>query len=89
MLLKSNGSLLDKKKQYRVVTIKLQTAEALREATRTYGYINAYLCLPHEPEFKDINMSSALNGLVACVICNIILFVRLEEVASAHRVAAL
>ena len=48
-----------------------------------------YLCLPHEPELEDINMASALDGLVACVVADVVLFVRLEQVAGTHGVAAL
>lgn len=48
----------------------------------------AHLGFPHEPEFKDVHMPATLDGLVPCVICNVVLFVWLEEVASAHGVAA-
>lgn len=34
-------------------------------------------------------MASTLNGFVTSVVCDVVLFVGLEEVAGTHRVAAL
>lgn len=48
-----------------------------------------HLCLPHEPELEDIDMPSTLDGLVARVVCDVVLFIWLEEVTGAHGVAAL
>lgn len=52
-------------------------------------HVGEYLCLPHEPELENINMATALNGLVPRVVRHVVLLVRLEEVAGAHGVAAL
>lgn len=48
----------------------------------------SHLGLPHEPELKDVDVSPALDGLVPGVIGDVVLFVLLEEIASAHGVAA-
>lgn len=55
------------------------------------GKTNKYsnLCLPHKPELEDVDMSPALDGLVARVVGHVVLLVLLEEVAGAHGVAAL
>lgn len=42
--------------------------------------VHEYLCLPHEPKFKGINMSATLDALIPRVIAHIVVFVRLEEV---------
>lgn len=52
-------------------------------------YVNVHLSLPHEPELEDIHVASTLNGLVARVVCDVVLFVWLEQVASTHGVAVL
>lgn len=46
------------------------------------------LGLPHQPELKDVHMSSTLNGLVAGVVRDVVLFVWLEQVAGTHGVTA-
>lgn len=48
----------------------------------------SHLCLPHEPELKDINVSATLDCFVPCVVGDIVLFVWLEQVAGTHGVAA-
>lgn len=48
----------------------------------------SHLGLPHQPELKDVDVSTALDGLVAGVIGDVVLFVLLEEVTGAHGVAA-
>lgn len=48
----------------------------------------SHLGLPHEPELKDVDVSPALDGLVAGVVGDVVLFVLLEEVTGAHGVAA-
>lgn len=63
----------------------LHMAAKLTEALQ----IKAHLCLPHQPELEDIDMPPTLNGFVTGVVCNVVLFVWLEEVSSTHRVAAL
>lgn len=50
---------------------------------------NANLRLPHEPELEDVHVASTLNGLVPRVVRDVVLFVLLEQVTSAHGVAAL
>lgn len=57
--------------------------------TFSNGCKNTNLCLPHKPELEDVHVASALNGLVARVVRDIILFVLLEQVTSTHGVAAL
>lgn len=58
----------------------------------TVGWViippTSHLGLPHEPELKDVDVSPALDGLVAGVIGDVVLFVLLEEVTSAHGVTA-
>lgn len=49
---------------------------------------STHLGLPHEPELKDVHVSAALDRLVACVVGDVVLFVLLEQVASAHGVTA-
>lgn len=53
------------------------------------NYHNAHLCLPHKPELENIDVPSTLDGLVACVVGDVILLVLLEEVTGTHGVAAL
>ena len=48
-----------------------------------------YLCPPHEPEFEDVNVSATLQGLVPCVVGQVIVLVLLEQVAGVHLVAVL
>lgn len=43
---------------------------------------------PHEPEFENIIMPAALDHFVAGVIAHVVLLVLLEQVLSAHLVAA-
>lgn len=43
---------------------------------------------PHEPEFENIIMPAALDHFVAGVIAHVVLLVLLEQVFSAHLVAA-
>lgn len=62
-----------------------------REPTAAAGSVIAltsHLGLPHEPELKDVDVSAALDGLVPGVIGDVVLLVLLEEVTSAHGVAA-
>lgn len=58
----------------------------------TVGWVivppTSHLGLPHEPELKDVHVSPALDGLVAGVIGDVVLFVLLEEVTGAHGVTA-
>lgn len=42
------------------------------------------LSLPHEPELEDVHMPAALYSLVSRIIGDIILFIRLEKIASTH-----
>lgn len=48
----------------------------------------SHLSLPHEPELKDVDVSATLDCFVPCVIGDVVLFVWLEQVASAHGVTA-
>lgn len=48
----------------------------------------SHLGLPHEPELEDVDVPAALDGLVAGVISDVVLLIRLEQVASTHGVAA-
>lgn len=50
--------------------------------------LTSHLGLPHQPELKDVDVASALDGLVPGVVGDVVLFVLLEEVAGAHGVAA-
>lgn len=50
--------------------------------------LTSHLGLPHEPELKDVDVAPALDGLVPGVVGDVVLFVLLEEVTSAHGVAA-
>ncbi len=54
----------------------------LRKAGVSFG-------APHEPEFEDVVVSSALDSLVTGVIRYVVMFVLLEEVVRPQRVAGL
>lgn len=45
--------------------------------------------LPHEPELEGVRLPAALDGLVPCVVADIIELILLEEVGGLSRVAAL
>jgi len=42
--------------------------------------LREYLCLPHEPEFKDIDVPATLDALISGVVAHVVVFVRLEKV---------
>lgn len=48
-----------------------------------------YLCLPHEPKFKHVNMSATLDALISSVIAHIVRFVSLEKVLSTQLITVL
>lgn len=51
--------------------------------------VRRYLRLPHEPQFKDVHVSSTLNAFVPGVIGHVILLVRLEEILGTQLIAFL
>lgn len=51
--------------------------------------VSANLWLPHEPELKDVYMSTTLYGLISGVIHDVILLILLKKISSTHGVAAL
>lgn len=48
----------------------------------------SHLGLPHEPELKDVDVSTTLDRFVSRVVGDVILFVWLEQVAGTHGVTA-
>lgn len=58
----------------------------------TLGYtdtVHEYLCLPHEPKFKDIDMSATLDAFISSVKAHIVGFVCLEKVLSPQLITLL
>lgn len=51
--------------------------------------VKRYLRLPHEPQFKDVHVSSTLNAFVPGVIGHVILLVRLKEILGTQLIAFL
>lgn len=43
-----------------------------------------YLGTPHEPELEDVVVATALHGLVAGIVANVVRLVLLEQVVSGH-----
>ena len=46
-----------------------------------------YLGSPHQPHFEDVHVATTLNGLVASVVGDVVVLVRLEQIGRVHLVA--
>lgn len=46
-----------------------------------------YLRAPHKPKFENVIMATTLDGLIACIVSNVIRLVLLKQIVSGHLIA--